>query len=275
MRLFNKVAVIGTGLIGGSLALSLKKQKLANTIVGVSKHANSLKLALRRKAIDRAGLSLDIIKGSDLVILATPVSTIINLKNKIRRLIEKDCIVIDVGSTKQKIVTSLEKVFPGFLGCHPLAGSEKRGISNAKADIFKDSLCIITPTKNTSKDTIKKINKLWVKVGARVVFLSPKEHDRILSFTSHLPHIIAFTLINSIPQGYLRFSSGGLKDATRIASSDPGLWQDIFLSNQENILKAIDLFEKNIKKLKSAIRERNSGLNKILNSAKSKRDSLE
>lgn len=276
MSTFNKVAIIGTGLIGGSLALAIKKRHLAKEIVGVSLHKESLNIALKRKIIDRGSLSLEIIKGADLLILATPVEVIITQKEEIAKIITKECIVIDVGSTKEKIVASLEKEFPNYLGAHPLAGSEKRGIAYADGAIFDNSLCILTPTKKTAKPVLEKIKNLWLRLGTRVVLLSPKKHDEVLSFVSHLPHVIAFSLINSIPENCLKFASGGLKSSTRISGSDAILWRDIFLSNPRNLLKAIGSFEKNLLKIKSLIRKNDKlALVNTLSKAKKKRDSLQ
>lgn len=275
MRLFNKVAIIGTGLIGGSLALAIKKNKLAKEVVGVSRHKRSLNLALEKNVIDRGSRSLDIIKGADLLILATPVDTIINLRKKILSLVDKDCIVTDVGSTKVKVVSFLEKVFKNYVGSHPLTGSEKRGITHAKADIFNNALCVLTPTGKTQTRPLMKVKKLWAKAGSRIVFLTPEEHDRILSFTSHLPHIVAFSLIGSIPVNYLKLSSSGLKDTTRIAASDALLWRDIILSNRKNVLRAIALFEKSLRAVKSSIQKNDKNkLEKILSLAQRKRVSL-
>ncbi|MDD2680223.1 MAG: prephenate dehydrogenase/arogenate dehydrogenase family protein [Candidatus Omnitrophica bacterium] len=275
MRLFNKVAVIGTGLIGGSLALVIKKKKLAKEVVGVTRHKASLNLALKNKVIDRGALSLDIIKGADLLILAAPVDTIIALRKKMLKFVSRDCVVTDVASTKEKIVSLLEKTFPNYVGTHPLAGSEKRGVIYAHPAIFKGSLCVLTPTAKTRGKAMKKIKALWGKAGARVIFLSPKAHDRVLSFTSHLPHAVAFSLIDSIPAKGLKFFSGGLKDTTRIAASDALLWQGIFLTNKKNMLTAIAAFEKSLRKIKSAIsRNDKEKLTAILRLAQKKRNAL-
>jgi prephenate dehydrogenase len=275
MRLFNKVAIIGTGLIGGSIALDIKRRKLANKIIGVSRRKNSLLLAKRLGAIDYGSREIDIIKGADLVIMAAPVSAILNLAKPISKRLTRDCLVTDVGSTKKEIVAELEKVFPYYVGSHPLAGSEKRGIVHACANIFKDSLCILTPTQNTDPKALSKIKKLWIQLGAKVKFLSPVEHDKILSFVSHLPHIIAFSLISSIPSGYLSFASCGLKDTTRIAASDSEIWKDVFFSNQKNVLKGIELFQKNLVKIESALRRNDKNLlTQILKKAKNKRATL-
>lgn len=275
MPLFNKVAIIGTGLIGGSLALGIKKNKLAHEVVGVSKHKKSISLALKMKAIDKGSVSLKIIKGADLLIIATPVDTIIGLKDEILKYIDKDCIITDVGSTKEEIVGRLEAVLPNYIGSHPLAGSEKRGIINASASIFDGSLCILTPTKKTTFAALKNIGRFWKSLGARIIILTPKDHDKVLSFVSHLPHIVAFSLIKTVPENLLMFSSGGLRDTTRIAASDAILWRDILLSNRKNLLDAIRLFEINLAKIKSAIKNNDSqALEKILLQSKKIRENL-
>ena len=275
MKLFNKVAIIGVGLIGGSMALALKKQRLCSQIIGISRHKKTTNLALKIGAIDKGSQRLDIIKEADLVILATPVNTILNLAPLIAKIIKPGCIVTDVGSTKQEVVLKLEKIFPRFVGTHPIAGSEKRGIINGRADMFKGSLCILTPTKNTDKEAQRKISILWNRLGAGVNFLTPATHDKILSSVSHLPHALAFSLINTVPKQYFKFASTGLKDTTRIAASDSELWADILLSNKKNILKTIGSFQKNLSKIKSAIKKRDGEiLRRILKEAKNKRDSL-
>lgn len=275
MRLFNKVAIIGIGLIGGSMALDIKKKRLAHQIIGVSRHKSSLIWGKKSRVIDKGSQHLSIIQDADLVVLATPVNTILKLADVIVRFIRKDCIVTDVGSTKKEIVSKLSKIFPNYVGSHPLSGSEKRGITNAQADIFKNSLCILTPTKNTPPKVLKKIENLWNQLGARVVVLSPDTHDRILSFVSHLPHVIAFSSIGVVPDKYLKFGANGLKDTTRIALSDSRLWADIFLSNRKNIRKSIESFQDNLSRIKSAINKRDEKtLIKILKKAKAKRETL-
>jgi prephenate dehydrogenase len=197
-----------------------------------------------------------VVKGADLLILAAPVNTIMQLAPRIRKLVAKNCIVTDVGSTKKEIVKVLGNCFSNYVGSHPLAGSEKRSIINAQAGIFKGTLCILTPTKATPKKALGRIKTLWSKLGARIVLLTPEAHDRILSFVSHLPHSVAFSLMNSIPSVYLKFAASGLKDTTRIAASSSGLWVDIFLSNRENMLKSIGAFQDSLAKLKSAIQKK-------------------
>jgi prephenate dehydrogenase len=273
--MFNKAAVIGTGLIGGSLAMEIRKLKLAKEVVGVCRHKESLAWAKSIGAIDYGSQNLEIIKNADLLILAMPVNSIISLAPAIARIIGKDCLVTDVGSTKKEIVRTLEKLFPNYVGSHPLAGSEKRGVKNAHKDLFKDSLCILTPTKKTKTAAMRKISLLWKKVGARTVSLKPEVHDKILSFVSHIPHVAAFSLIESVPEPFLKFSSGGLKDTTRIAASDNELWTEIFLTNRKNIIRGIKIYQKNLTAIKSAILEKNrKKLSLILKRAKDKRNRL-
>jgi len=275
MSVFKKVAIVGIGLIGGSIALELKRKHLAKEVVGVSRRRKSLAWAKEIGAIDKGSLDLAIIKGADLVILATPVGLIINKAPIIAKFISKDCVVTDVGSTKAEIVSKLEKIFPNFLGSHPLAGSEKCSVRNAQLGMFKQSICILTPTKKTTSKALNKIRSLWLKMGTKIIILSPEKHDKVLSFTSHLPHVVAFSLIGAIPTEYLGLASTGLRDTTRIASSEPNLWVDILLSNRKNILKNISIMQKKLSSIKSAIENKDAkALNNILSEAKEKRDCL-
>ncbi len=275
MRLFKKVAVVGVGLIGGSLALAIKKRKLADKVVGTSRHRKNLLLAKRAGAIDEGSQDIGIIRGADLVIIAVPVNAVLKLAPKIAKIIGPDCIVFDVASTKQKIVGKLDKVFSRYIGTHPMAGSEKRGIANSDDKMFQGSVCILTPTPKTDKRALAKIKKLWACLGTGVVTIPAGAHDKALSFVSHLPHIIAFSLINTVPAKYLKFASRGLRDTTRIAASDSEIWSDIFLTNRGNILAAIELIQKNLASIKKAIASGDSNsLDRILKTAKKKRDSL-
>ncbi|MHB8155253.1 MAG: prephenate dehydrogenase [Candidatus Omnitrophota bacterium] len=273
--MFNKIVIIGTGLIGGSLGLALKKQHLAGQIIGLSRQRKNSRRAKKVGAIDIIGSSLEVVADADLVILATPIDTIIDLAGRISNKLKKGCIVIDVGSSKERIVSKLSALMPNFLGCHPLAGSEKSGIANLQDDIFKGSICIITPTVKTNPYTLNKVKLLWNKLGAKIVILSAKKHDQALAFTSHLPHALAFSLIGAIPDKFLNISSGSLRDTTRISSSDANLWSEIFLSNRSNLLTALSIFQIKLTALKLALESGNKKpLVKILVSANKKREKL-
>lgn len=275
MKLFNKIAIVGVGLIGGSIGLAVKKAGLAEKVIGIGRHKEKLLLAKKTGAIDECFLDFSALYTADLVVLSMPVEAVMKLAPLVKKHIRADCLVFDVGSTKQKIVGLLDKVFPNYVGTHPLAGSEKKGALNAKADIFQDSLCILTPTKNTKQENVLRVKKLWELLGAKVETVSSKEHDRILSLTSHLPHVAAFSLCNTVSKSLLKFTSTGFKDTTRIAASDHKIWRDIFLSNRDNVLKAIELFEENILKIKSAIAKKDGkSLGNLLKRANKKRKKL-
>jgi len=273
--MFNKVVIIGTGLIGGSLGKAIKNKNLARIIFGLSRHKKNTRLAKKIGAIDIIGNDLRIVRGADLIILATPPDAIIDIALKIKDKLKKDCIVIDVGSTKEKIVSKLNLIFTNFVGCHPLAGSEKRGVVNLESSIFNSSICLITPTILTNKKALKKVKEFWIKIGSKVVVISPKKHDQALAQTSHLPHVVAFTLMNSIPENFLFLSSNGLRDTTRISGSDPDLWSRIFLSNRNNLLSAITSYQSKLESLKLALKNEDKKLLiKILKVAYKKREKL-
>lgn len=275
MRLFNKVVIIGVGLIGGSIGLGIKKRKLAQEVIGLSRHKETINSAIARRAIDKGFLDIKAVGSADLVILATPVNSIIQIGAKIASLIKPGTLVTDTGSTKRLVVKALENILPNFVGAHPLAGSEKQGVVNADANLFHDSLCMLTPTKRTPEANLGKIKKFWEALGAKVVYLSPAKHDKYISYVSHLPHIVAFSLIHSVPPGNLYLASGGLKDTTRIAASAEALWKDIIITNSENILDALQAFGESLSRIKSAIRKRDlKALARILRQARLKRESL-
>jgi len=255
MEQFKKVAIVGVGVIGGSLALAIKEKNLARKIVGVSRHRKTISLAKQCGAIDSGACDINVLEGADLLIFAAPVSVILKLAKAVSGIINKDCIVTDVGSTKKEIVASLEKIFPNYVGSHPLAGSEKQGVLNANGELFKNSSCILTPTGRTNTAALSKIELLWEELGAKTFSLSPGIHDQVLSFVSHLPHAVAFSLLDSVPKRYLKFAASGFRDTVRIAFSDEGIWSDIFLSNRKELLKAVGSFEKSLSRIKSALKK--------------------
>ncbi len=276
MKRFNKVVIIGVGLIGGSVGLALKRKKLAKQVTGISRRKKTINTALARGAIDVGCFDLSPVKEADLVVLATPVNTIIQIGTQIKCLLKSSALVTDAGSTKKSVVKKLETVLPNFVGAHPLAGSEKLGVANAAADLFCNSVCILTPTKKTSKTALARIRKFWHSLGARIACLSPAQHDRLISHVSHLPHAIAFALIQSVPNASLHLASGGLKDTTRIASSSGTIWKDILLDNADNVLAALEIFSDHLSKIKTAISRKDAkSLERIIKQANLKRQKLE
>lgn len=275
MPMFKKAVIIGTGLIGASLGLDLKKRRLAAQITGISRRKKNAEFSKKIGSIDHVTTSLDAVRDADLVILATPVDLIIDIGLKISKKIKQGCIVIDVGSSKEKIVSRLSRTIPNFIGCHPLAGSEKRGALNLQSGIFDGSVCIIAPDDLTNKVALNKIKTLWKKLGSKIVIFTPKKHDQVLALISHLPHLVAFSLMKAIPNKILKFGAGGLKDSTRIAASDPELWSQIFLSNRVNLLGAIGAFQKELATVKLALKNRDKKhLTNILGFARDKRKKL-
>lgn len=275
--MFRKVTIVGIGLIGGSVAMAIKKHRLAGEVVGLSQRQESLDQAVLNKVID-AGLT-DVkaaLLNADLVVLAVPVDSIIKLFPTINPYLKRGCLVTDVGSAKAKIVAAAQTTLnaPGFfVGSHPLAGSEKSGASHACAELFENSLCIMTPTEKTNTVAKEKIKHFWTKLGAQVKFLPAEEHDAILSYISHLPHLLAYGLIATIPQEYLPYATQGLKDTTRIAASSPQMWNGICMANSQKIIKSLDEFVRQLSYFRKAmIQHDQKNLIHHFTKAKEKRD---
>lgn len=248
-----KVAIIGVGLIGGSFGLALKSTGFKGRIVGVGRNEENLIKAKERGIIDEWMTdAFHGVEDADLILLATPVGRFEGIVNNIKDGIKSGAIITDVGSVKEKIITRLEPLIPqgvSLVGAHPIAGKESSGIGCASADLFKGARCIITPVSESDKDAVEIVSGIWREIGSEVIMMSPKEHDFIYSAVSHLPHIIAYTLINtilSIRDDILLYGGSGLRDMTRIALSPPEIWRDICIYNRENILNALKAFSSSI-----------------------------
>ncbi|NQT22607.1 MAG: prephenate dehydrogenase [Candidatus Omnitrophica bacterium] len=279
MKRFNKIAIIGVGLIGGSIGLAIKNKRLAKTVVGICRRKVSAKAALKAKAVDIATLSYKKgLKNTDLVIIAAPVGRIVEIAEKVAKSSDGSLILTDVGSTKEKIVSHLERSMPNhieFVGAHPMAGSEKSGVSAASKNLFKNSICIITKTKKTDEKAFNEVKTFWKKLGTSCKILSPKDHDDFISFVSHLPHVAAIALTNAANPGSLEFASTGFKDTTRIASSNPNLWHDIFIANKDALLRALSDYRAALEGIERSIKTGNTtALIDLLKRAKTIRDSL-
>jgi len=276
VAIFNKITIVGVGLIGASLAKAIRKKRTAKKIVGYFRNEKKLKKALNRRIVDSGSLDLEeSISQSDLVILALPIKHIISFMKTIKKIKNNKTILIDVGSTKSKVVDTAAKLNLNFVGTHPLAGSEKKGADFSSVNLFNNSLVIITPTKKTNKKSLAKVVKFWKKLNTKTISMAPTKHDKILSFTSHLPHLSSFCLINSVPEAFLPFGASGLKDSTRIASSDAQIWADIFLSNKKELLAAIKALENQIKKIKKAVlNNKRSRIVSLINSSRKRRDKI-
>lgn len=260
--IFNKVSIIGVGLIGASLSLAIRKKGLAKLVYGYGRHEENLKRAVQQGIIDSYSMTLkDVCKEADLVVLSTPVGVFLDIVKAIRAFLKKGSILIDVGSVKGRLVYDLEAMMPEgvhYLGTHPIAGSDKSGIDDAKADLFDGALCIITPTERSSAVGMETVAGMWKEIGARIEIMDPYRHDEIYGAVSHLPHIVAYTLVNTIgdiDSGYIDYAGQGFRDATRIAMSSPELWKDIVIFNKDNLIKFLSLFKKNLERIEALLKD--------------------
>jgi len=260
---FNSVAIVGVGLIGGSFALSARQKGIFNHIVGIGRTTENLRKARDLNVVDEFTLNLDEgVKNAELVVIATPVSDIIPIIKKVLPALKKGAIITDVGSVKNEIMIETDKLsLPGvfFVGSHPIAGTENSGVEAAFSDLFLGKKCILTPSEKTDPSALEKIKNLWMSVGSEVFFMDSEQHDQILGAVSHLPHMIAFALVNYLheinneKESVFKFSGGGLKDFTRIAASHPIMWKDIALMNKENLVNLMEGFQKTLEELKELI----------------------
>ena len=254
----NKILVAGLGLIGGSLARSLKQTGFAAHVSAYGYRDVSLKKGIEQGVIDSYSLDLDeALDGADIVVIGTPTLTAAEMLADILLRVSADTVVTDVASVKGSLVAAAGGA-SNFVPGHPIAGSESSGVDASKADLFVDHRVILTPTDDTEKDALELIRAMWSSTGAEVVELGVVEHDAILAATSHLPHVLAYSLVDALAQSDLsedifRFAAGGFRDFTRIASSDPIMWRDIALANRDELLKAMDSFSDHLAGLRRAV----------------------
>lgn len=262
---FDKVTILGVGLLGASFALALKKNNMARYVTGCGRNKDNLKKAVERKIIDAMELDpAKACKDSDLILFSMPVGAFINVTKQIAGSLKKNAVVTDVGSVKGKLVSDMEALMPegvNFVGCHPIAGNHKSGIDAVTPDLFSGAQCIITETDKTNKKALDTVSELWRKLGAEIKFTSPDDHDMIYAAVSHFPHVVAYSIVNTVADinsSYLDFSGQGFKDSTRIALSSPELWRDICVMNKDNLIKLIDVFQKNLGRIRSSIEKSDS-----------------
>ena len=264
--MFKKVCIIGCGLIGSSIARAIKKNKLAKKIVSSNRSNAANKKVVKLKIVDEASSDAKkITKESDLIIIATPLSSYKDVILKIKNSLKNGAILTDVGSVKKNVIPIVEKNIPkniSWISSHPIAGTEESGPESGFSELFKNRWCILTPSKKAKKKDIKLLETFWKKIGSKVDTMNAKEHDYILSITSHIPHLIAYNIVNTTlnmkkkkDKNIVKYSAGGLRDFTRIAASNPIMWRDIFIQNKNNTSKMIDKFINNLKNLKKAIKK--------------------
>lgn len=279
MKLFKKIAIVGVGLIGGSIGLAVKKKRLASEVVGACRRRSSLRKALKFKAVGHATLNLkEAVRGADLVIIAAPVAKITRLVETCVAFMKRGAIITDVGSVKEAVVNKAEKICGrrmNFVGSHPMAGSDKSGVANASADLFKGAVLVLTKTKNTDAKSLARLGMFWKALGCSVFWLSPAKHDERASLASYLPHAVSFALSFSQTDDSLKLAAGSLKSGTRVASSDAELWKDIFLAAKGPVLKSISIFSHNLKILEKAVRKKDTAaLKRFLEKARDKRNKI-
>lgn len=263
---FHKVCVIGVGLIGGSMALAMRKRHLADEIIGVGRSIENLKTAQKLGAITSWAQNVeDAVQGAELVIFAVPIRSMPGLMKKASGNFMRGAIITDVGSVKFNLIKSIEPLVPSgvnFVPAHPIAGREKSGARYSDPELFKNRWTIITKSKRSSPESIRRIKNLWKALGSKVELMDAKAHDRILAGISHLPHIVAYALVGALldmdrKTPMLRFSAGGFKDFTRIAESSPEMWADICLENKREIIRAINKYEAQMQRLKKWLEDEN------------------
>ncbi|MEA3506180.1 MAG: prephenate dehydrogenase/arogenate dehydrogenase family protein, partial [Elusimicrobiota bacterium] len=278
--------IAGVGLIGGAIGLDFKKRNLAGTVFGWGRNLKKLEKAVKMGAIDTASLHYEeAVSGADLIILATPPDVILKQMKDILPYVQGGAAIIDVGSIKQPIVEAAAKAGfkkrgAEFVGCHPMAGSDKTGVSNACPGLFDGAPCIVTPRDN-SGEIIEKIIKLWKDLGSKVIVMDPAEHDRAVGAVSHLPHVMATVLINTVaeymetPDKAAGISGASLAETTRVAKASPELWYDIYSGNKENLIQAIKEAEAKLEEFRKVLEKGNEEKTiEIMDKAKRFREKL-
>ncbi|MEZ7843962.1 MAG: prephenate dehydrogenase/arogenate dehydrogenase family protein [Opitutales bacterium] len=281
--MFQQITILGPGLLGASLAMAVKERGLAARVVTWSRRPESRAKCLNQSWCDAVlDTPEQAVVGSDLVVICTPVQTIVPLLVQIRPALATDALITDVGSTKSLICREARSALEGhsatFLGAHPMAGSEQAGMEHAQSDLFEKAACMLTPLDQASSAAIVKLSAFWETLGMTVSIVSPEKHDEIVAHVSHLPHLLASTLCGYLAtqdDTWRTLAGGGLRDTTRVASGDPQLWKQILEQNSDEVLRAIEGFEQQLHHLKTALLNQNSlGIVAQLERGKTFRDQL-
>ena len=278
-----RLCIIGVGLIGGSLARALRGVGACDEVVGCGRNIANLKHAIELGVIDRYETSpARAVKDADMIVVAVPLGTMVSMFSAISDALSPQAIITDVGSAKATVVADarqhLSRHLSRFVPGHPIAGTEKSGVAASFAELFENRRVILTPLLENEQQAIAKVTTLWEKIGANVVNMSVAHHDEVLAATSHLPHILAYSLVDTLAKmedrtEIFQFAAGGFRDFTRIASSDPKMWHDICLANRDAILKTLESFNTELAKLTEAVRQGDSQcVEDIFTRAKTARD---
>ena len=266
--MFNKISIIGCGLIGSSILRAVEEKKLATKISAYDKSSKVIDYLKKNFSVEICSNISDVVKDSDLVVIASPLSSYKEILLSIHTSLKENVILTDTGSAKKevnKIISNLNLKNVNWIASHPIAGTEYSGPEAGFASLFKNRWCIISADKKVAEDKIKSLENFWSKLGSKTKRMTFKDHDYVLSLTSHLPHAVAYSIVRTainkedkFKDDVIQYSAGGLRDFTRIAASDPLMWKDIFIDNSENILKVLDNYSKNLNEIKDAIKNKDS-----------------
>jgi prephenate dehydrogenase len=265
-----QIVIAGVGLVGGSVGLALKKTGFQGKIIGLGRRWSSLKKAIDAGAVDSVEMDFaEALKEADILLISTPVDTISKMVGEAVKYVPKGCIITDVGSTKAQLICEIEKLIPDgvyFVGGHPMAGSHKTGVESADADLFKGTLCILTPTESTKADALDLISNLWCIIGASVKVMSPDEHDFLIAAASHLPHTVACALTQvvsnakNVQGSAMDFAATGFSDVTRIAAGSPEIWKGILIQNAEMVVSMLDKMEAELSEFRAILTTKNENM---------------
>ena len=266
--MFNKITVIGCGLIGSSILRVVEKKNIKKEINAYDKSKEVTSYLAKNFKFKICDNIKEAVNNADLVIISSPLSSYKEILSQIKSNLKKGSILTDTGSAKKEINKIIKKSSLSdvtWIASHPIAGTEYSGPQSGFAELFEKRWCILSADENTDKKEITKLEKFWVDLGSKIKVMSFEHHDYVLSLTSHLPHAVAYSIVktaisddNKFKDDVIQYSAGGLRDFTRIAASDPLMWKDIFIDNSENILKVLDNYSKNLDEIKSAIKNKDS-----------------
>jgi prephenate dehydrogenase len=276
---FSTIAVVGVGLIGGSIALAAKRRGVVRHVIGIGRSSARLEAARSGGLIDAASTSFDAARDADLVVVCTPVDRIADDVRAVAARLRPGALITDAGSVKVAICRELATGVPDglvFVGAHPLAGSEKSGWEHADPDLFEGRVCVVTPRDDGPRDAVGRVESFWRELGMDVVRMTPEEHDRVVAFTSHLPHVAASALASLLAESNGQLAATGFRDTTRIAAGDPDLWTAICLENSEPVGEQIGLLIERLAEYHRAIAGQDAdALRRLLRVAKERRNALD
>ena len=263
--LFDRVALIGAGLIGSSLGRAIRQEQLAKSVTAYSRRSDTRKRLSHLGIVDSVAESIEeAVDGADLIIISVPVGASEDVAVRIGPHIKPDAVVTDTGSVKESVIRAITPHIPNsanFVPGHPIAGTENSGPEAGFASLFEGRWCVITPTDDTSESAIDQVTNLWRRVGSKVDIMTPAHHDKVLAITSHIPHLIAFNIVGTVADlegdtkmEVVKYAAGGFRDFTRIAASDPEMWRDVFMENREAVLEMLGRFSEDLSVLQRAIR---------------------